>query len=82
MAPYYYQFDAIFWMGIVGSLVAVCGISIKYCYKCKIEDVTLCCNLIHIKRDVAIESNLEANNENTSDDIPSPRLSRSDLIKK
>ena len=40
-------------------LVGAFGLGIKYCLKSKCSDLSLCCGLINVKRNVELEKELE-----------------------
>ena len=48
-------FDDVFWISIATLTFSFLGIALKQCLKSKCDDVSLCCNLLHIHRRVELE---------------------------
>jgi hypothetical protein len=51
--------DAVFWVSIAGITVSLLKYMISYMLKSKCSDFTLCWGAIKIKRDIAIERDIE-----------------------
>lgn len=68
---WYEIYTEMFWLGLVGLLVGSFGVCCKFCYKCKINELTLCCGIINLKRDTNSEEVIDL--ENRSDSIPTPQ---------
>ena len=49
------KYDGVFFISLATILVSAIGISLKYCFKSKCEDVNVCCGMVKIKRNVEIE---------------------------
>jgi hypothetical protein len=44
--------DPLFLTSIGGILVATIGLILRYCYRIKCEDITICCGLMTIHRNI------------------------------
>lgn len=51
--------DAVFWVSIATITVGLIKYTISYCLKSKCSDFSICFGLLKIKRDVAIERDIE-----------------------
>ena len=53
-------FDDTFWLTLAGIVVGVLGVLIRYCFLSKCDNVSICCDLIKVHREVDLEmSNVE-----------------------
>ena len=59
MTSWYTEFNAVFWITISTLVCGSVGLVVRYCLKSKCEDVDLCYGLLHFKRDVKAEVDLE-----------------------
>ena len=48
-------FDAVFWITISTLVCGSFGLVIRYCLKSKCDNISICCGLINIHRDVKAE---------------------------
>lgn len=64
---WYDVFNDIFWITIGGLFFALLNTTVKYCYKSKCENFTLCFGLLKIKRDVHAEQEIDTNNDNSDE---------------
>jgi hypothetical protein len=72
MSPYINNFDGMFWLGVGGVVGGLIAIACKYCYRCKCSDISICWNLLKIKRDVVTERIQDQLEDQSSDEIPTP----------
>jgi hypothetical protein len=59
MTSWYTEFNAVFWITISTLVCGSVGLVVRYCLKSKCEDINLCYGLLHVKRDVKAEVDLE-----------------------
>jgi hypothetical protein len=48
-------FDAVFWITISTLVCASFGLVVRYCLKSKCDNISICCGLINVHRDVKLE---------------------------
>ena len=48
-------FDAVFWITISTLVCGSFGLVVRYCLKSKCDNISICCGLINIHRDVKAE---------------------------
>lgn len=56
---WYSTFDSVFWITIGTLVTGFLGLVIKYCLKSKCENVSCCCGLISVRRNVQLETDEE-----------------------
>jgi len=61
-----------FWLGVGGIVGGFIALGCKYCYKCKCSDISVCWDLLKIKRDVVTEHIQDQLDDQSSDEIPTP----------
>ena len=59
MSDWKTTYDGVFFISIATILTAFFGVVFKYCLKSKCEDMNFCFGLLHIKRRVDLEANVE-----------------------
>jgi len=59
MSSFTEEYDSIFFISLATLLVGSFGLSIKYCMRSKCDDVSLCCGLMKIHRNVELEAHIE-----------------------
>ena len=47
--------DSVFYLSVATLIVGVCGLSIRYCYRSKCEDMSCCWGLLKIHRNTSQE---------------------------
>jgi hypothetical protein len=53
------QFSESFYISVLSIMVGMIGLCVKYCLKSKCNDVSVCCGMIQISRDVNAEIETE-----------------------
>ncbi len=53
------QYNDVFFISLATLLVGAFGLSIKYCLRSKCDDISLCCGLLKIHRNVDLEAQIE-----------------------
>jgi hypothetical protein len=48
-------FDAVFWITISTLVCGSFGLVVRYCLKSKCDNISICCGLINVHRDVKAE---------------------------
>ena len=59
--------DSVFYLSIATLIVGVCGLSIRYCYRSKCEDLICCWGLLKIHRNTAQEEGIGTQYSNLND---------------
>ena len=59
------EFTEVFWSFLISSVIGLVVIVAKQCMKSKCDDVSFCCNLIHVHRRVDLEN---MNDDHSSDE--------------
>jgi hypothetical protein len=52
-------YDSVFFITIAGLVFGACGLCIKTCYRCKIEELSICQGFLQIRRDIQSETRVD-----------------------
>jgi hypothetical protein len=55
MSDWIDTFDAVFWITISTLVCGSFGLVVRYCLKSKCDNISICCGLINVHRDVKLE---------------------------
>lgn len=53
------EYDSVFFISLATLIIGAFGVGLKFCLKSKCSDLSLCCGLIKVKRNVELETELE-----------------------
>ena len=59
MSAFTEEYNSVFFISLATLLIGAFGVGLKFCLKSKCENISLCCGLIKVKRNVELETELE-----------------------
>jgi hypothetical protein len=64
------DFTEVFWTFVISSVIGLAVVITKQCFKSKCDDVSVCCNLLHIHRRVDLEEEEKSDDDKKKDETP------------
>jgi hypothetical protein len=52
---WYDTFDSVFFLGVLGAVIGLCGVGMKYCTKAKCRQCSVCFGAVNVERDTQAE---------------------------
>ena len=59
MSAFTEEYNSVFFISLATLLIGAFGVGLRFCLKSKCSDLSLCCGLIKVKRNVELETELE-----------------------
>jgi hypothetical protein len=59
MEPFYNTFNSGFWLSLAAMIFGFGGVMIKACYSSKCKNLSVCCGLLSVERDIEAEEDID-----------------------